>query len=84
LFNKVIVYVKDEGSNLNTLINALKSIFLCSLLQLFTPFVGSCFGHAMSKAAQCATSDAKICQGFSNSSQFEVYSNINAKNYYLD
>jgi hypothetical protein len=38
----------------------------------------------MSKASQYATSDAKNCQGFSNFSKFEVYSNINAKNYYLD
>jgi hypothetical protein len=61
------IYVKNKGSNLDTLINALKSIVLCSPLQLLIPFVRSCFGHAMSKATQYATSDAKICQSFSNS-----------------
>jgi hypothetical protein len=28
-------------------------------------FVGSCFGHGMSKAAQYATIDINICVGFS-------------------
>jgi hypothetical protein len=49
LFDKVIIYVKDESSSLNTLTNALKSIVSCSPLQFLTPFVGSCFGHAISK-----------------------------------
>jgi hypothetical protein len=42
LLNKVITYVKNEGSNLNTLTNALKYVFSCSLLQLFTSFVRPC------------------------------------------
>jgi hypothetical protein len=49
LLNKFITYVKDIGSNLNTLTNVLKFKVSCSPLQLFTPFVGSCFGHAMLK-----------------------------------
>jgi hypothetical protein len=52
LFDKIITYVKDEGSNLNTLTNALKSKVSCFPLQLLTPFVGSCFGHAMLKETQ--------------------------------
>jgi hypothetical protein len=32
LKNKIIAYVKDEGSNLNTLTNALKSIVKCETL----------------------------------------------------
>jgi hypothetical protein len=49
LLDKLIAYVKDESSNLNILINALKSIVLYSHFQLPTPFIGSCFGYAMSK-----------------------------------
>jgi hypothetical protein len=49
LFEKVIVYVKDEASNLNTITNALQFIIFHSPLQLFVTFVGLCFGHAMSK-----------------------------------
>jgi len=30
LFNKVIAYVKHEGSNLNTLTNALTNVIFCS------------------------------------------------------
>jgi hypothetical protein len=50
LLDKVIAYVKDEGSNLSTLTSALTSVVTCSPLQLTSSFVGSCFGHAMSKA----------------------------------
>jgi len=39
LFDKVIVFVKDEYSNLNTLTDALKSIIFWSPFQLPTPFV---------------------------------------------
>jgi hypothetical protein len=31
---KIIVYVKDEGSNLNTMIVALKSVISCDVLGL--------------------------------------------------
>lgn len=41
LVDKTIAYVKDEGLNLNTLTNALKSIVSCCPLQLLAPFVGS-------------------------------------------
>jgi hypothetical protein len=33
-------------------------------LQLPCPFVGFCFGHAMSKVAQYATDDVKMYFGF--------------------
>ncbi len=64
LLDKVIVYVQDESSNLNMFTDALKSIVSCFPLLLHVPFVGLCFDHAMSKAIQYATNDAKICQGF--------------------
>ncbi len=36
----------------------------CYALQLTCMFVGSCFGHGMSKATQYATIDINICVGF--------------------
>jgi hypothetical protein len=65
LLDKIITYVNGKGSNLNTLTNDLKFKVSCSPLQLFTPFVGSCFCHALSKEIQYATNDATVCQGFS-------------------
>jgi hypothetical protein len=65
LLDKVIAYVKDEGSNLNSLIFSLTSIVSCSIFQLACPFVGSCFGHAMSKVVQYAIDDTKVCAGLS-------------------
>jgi len=50
LFNKVITYVKDKGFNLVTLTFVMTFVVCCFPLQLPCPFVGSYFGHAMSKA----------------------------------
>jgi hypothetical protein len=47
-----IVYVKDEGSNLNAMTGALKSIINCEYLGIKENFEGTCFGHAFSKACQ--------------------------------
>jgi hypothetical protein len=60
LTNKVIVYVKDENKNLNMLAFALTSVVSCELLQLPSPFSGTCFGHVMSKACQHAIHDTKL------------------------
>jgi hypothetical protein len=60
LLDKVIAYVKDGGFNLNILIFALTYIVFCFAFQLACPFVGSCFGHAMSKVAQYATNKNKV------------------------
>jgi hypothetical protein len=49
LKNKIIAYMKDEGSNLNTLTNVLKSIVKCETLGLKENFQGTCFGHVYSK-----------------------------------
>ncbi len=59
LFDQVISYVKDKGLNLNTLTSSLTYVVSYSSLWLACPFVGSCFGHAMSKVAQYATNDTK-------------------------
>jgi hypothetical protein len=61
LRNKIITYVKDEGSNLNTLTNALKFVVKCEALGLEENFQGTYFGHVFSKAYQYATTDEKIC-----------------------
>jgi hypothetical protein len=36
----------------------------CIPFQFLCPFVGSCFGHAMSKVVQYASNDVKVCFGF--------------------
>ncbi len=61
LFNKVITYVKNESSNLNTLTNDLKFVVSCSPLQLSTPFVKPC----NVKSSYYATNDTKRFQDFS-------------------
>ncbi len=43
---KIIAYVKDEGSNLNTIITTLKSIVRCDMLVLEENFQGICSSHA--------------------------------------
>ncbi len=55
LKKKIIAYVKDEQSNLNTMTTTLKSIVSYDMLGLEESFQGTCFGHAFSKACQYAT-----------------------------
>ncbi len=62
LRNKIIAYVKDEGSNLNTLTNASKFVFKCETLGFEESFQGTCFGHVFSKVCQYATIDGKVCK----------------------
>jgi hypothetical protein len=33
------------------------------IIGMLTPFVGVCWGHAMSKCCQYATDDTKVCAG---------------------
>jgi len=56
---KIIAYVKDEGSNINTMTIALKSIVNCDLLGLEEKFHGTCFGHAF---CQYDTIEEKVCK----------------------
>ncbi len=60
LRNKIITYVKDEGSNLNTLTNALKSIVKCKILDLEESFQGTCFDHVFSKTCDMPQSMTKF------------------------
>ncbi len=64
LRRKNITYVKDKGSNLNTMATTLKSIVSCDILGLEEIFQGTCFGHAFSKACQHATIEGKSLQRF--------------------
>ena len=54
MFFQVIAYVKDEGTNLITLANALSSVVSCDVLGLKEPYSGTCFGHVMSKCVSMA------------------------------
>ncbi len=64
LKKKIIIYVKDEKSNLNTMIVTLKIVISCDNLSLEESYQGICFGHAFSKAYQYATMDKKVCKNF--------------------
>jgi hypothetical protein len=68
LTQKIMAYVKDEGSNLATYPQALKAIVSCVDLDTTEPFDGSCFGHALSKVCQYATFDEKVAHGLSYAS----------------
>lgn len=74
LTNKVIAYVKDEGSNLTTMASSLSEVVSCEPLGLTRPYAGVCFGHVMSKACQYATDDSKVCRDFKEISLKEVQS----------
>jgi len=63
LTSKIITYVKDENTNLNTFFFVFTSVIFCAPLQLVAPFNGTHFGHVMFKACQYATNDTKIKAG---------------------
>jgi hypothetical protein len=74
LLDRVIAYVKDEGSNSKTLTSTLIYVVSYFSLWLTCPFVGSWFSHAISKVAQYATDDTKICAWFLEVSLKEIQS----------
>jgi hypothetical protein len=61
LQTKVIAYVKDEGSNMKTLEITLSANISCDVLRLHDSYASVYFGHVMSKAAQYATTEDKVC-----------------------
>jgi hypothetical protein len=61
LRNKIIAYVKDEGSNLNTMTIILKFVVKCEVFGLNESFQGVCFGHVFSKACQYVIINEKVC-----------------------
>ncbi len=62
LKNNIIAYVKDEGSDLNTMTIALKFVVKYEVLGLDENFQGSCFGHVFAKACQYANINEKVCR----------------------
>ncbi len=46
---KILAYVKDEGSNVATCVQTLKAIVSCVNLDTTEPFDGFCFGHMLLK-----------------------------------
>jgi len=60
--NNIIAYVKDEGSNLNTMTIVLKYVVKYEVFGLYENFQGSCFGHVFSKACQYANTNEKVCR----------------------
>jgi hypothetical protein len=55
--------MKDEGTNLFIMTNAFKQSVSFEKLVILAPFEGVCFGHALSKACQYATSNEKVSLG---------------------
>ncbi len=49
LRKKFIAYVKNEGSNLITMVTVLKSTIKCKVLGLNESFEGTCFDHVFLK-----------------------------------
>ncbi len=73
MFNvHVLTYVKEEGTNLSTMISLLTSIVSCEVMGLSIPFIGACRDHTMSKCRQYAIDDLKVCNGLTLISIKEV------------
>jgi hypothetical protein len=66
ILHRVIAFVKEEGTNLSTLVTILHSIINCEPLKIHRVYEGTCFGHVMSKAYQYATNDEFSFVGLRN------------------
>lgn len=64
LTKNILVYVKDEGSYLNTMTTIYKSIVNCDTLSMVENVKGTCFVHVFLKACQYVTPKEKVCRGF--------------------
>jgi hypothetical protein len=60
LRNKIIAYVKNEASNLNTMTSVFKYIVKCGTLSFEESFQGTCFGPFLSKAYQYVMINEKV------------------------
>jgi hypothetical protein len=54
LANKVLIYVKDEGNNLNTFENVFSTTVRCKFFKLEKSFANICSNHVMTKMCQYA------------------------------
>jgi hypothetical protein len=77
----VIKYVKDERGEFFHHDFYFNFVLSCEVLGLFTPFVGTCWGHAMFKCCQYVANDSNVCVGLT--SIFKQKINF-AKNHHLD
>jgi hypothetical protein len=59
LLHHVFAFVKDDDTNLMTMLIILHSIIDCEPLKIFKVYEGTCFGHVMLKAYQYITNDNK-------------------------
>jgi hypothetical protein len=55
LVQRVLAYVKDEGTTLQTCAFALNSVIFYNCLGVFKPVDRACLGHALSKVCQYAS-----------------------------
>ncbi len=62
LRKKTIVYVKNEGFNLNTMTITSKTIVSCDILGLEESHQCICFEYAFSKMCQYVTTNEKVCK----------------------
>lgn len=54
---KVILYMKNEGPNMGMLNSALLFVVSCKFLDLWKPYIGTCFIHFTPKCYKFATSE---------------------------
>ncbi len=79
LKNKIITYVKDEGSNINTMTIVLKTIIKCEILNSDESFQGAYFGHVFPKHANMLLLTKKfvgILGLFQSKLPSQIYKNV--------
>lgn len=76
LITKILVYVKDKGSNLQGSTNAPTSVVSRDFFPLLKPFDGSHLGHVFSKVCQYVIIDEKVVVDLSFASIKVVQSTI--------
>jgi hypothetical protein len=70
--SKIIAYVRDEGTNLNTFAFTFTRVVFYALLQLVAPFIG----HVMFKACPYATNDNEIGVGMKETNVINAQSDL--------
>jgi hypothetical protein len=74
--NKIIAYVKDEGSKLNNMTFFLKYVVKCEVFGLDESFQGTCFGHVSSTTYQYVVINKKNCKNLKFVLIKSTYSNL--------
>jgi hypothetical protein len=60
LIHHVLVFVKVEGKNLQSMVMNLQSLVDYKTLKILQVYEGTCFGHVMSKICEYGTNDDKV------------------------